>query len=160
METKTNQRMIWDLPREQVLSEIFDISPYSSDSEEDKSKFSKREQEEIDKIKLKDVKTYYIFYMETDKKQNNICISKQKQKEYFACVLCDEDKDLIMEFEKHFEFNADYIKLPGYYKDSVYRIHNLTKDKLKQEMAKFIKSLGVGYYLDYFSTVKNWTRKY
>lgn len=107
---------------------------------------------------LKETKTYYLFYKEIDKKYN-ICISNLKPKEYFACVLCDEDKDFIMEFENHFKYNADYIKVLNRGKYLNYRIHNLTKDKLKQEMDKFIKSLGVGYYLDYFSTVKNWTGK-
>lgn len=144
METKENQR----IPRtkNQDLNKILYI--ISSDSEE---------LEVEEENKLKDVKTYYLFYKELDKKYN-ICISNLKPKEYFACVLCDEDKDLIMEFENHFKYNADYIKVMCV-KYSNYRIHNLTKDKLKQEMDKFIKSLGVGYYLDYFSTVKYWTGK-
>lgn len=147
METKENQR----IPRTktQDLSRILNnLSTDSTDSEG-----LEQEQES-----LKETKTYYLFYKEIDKKYN-ICISNLKPKEYFACVLCDEDKDLIMEFENHFKYNADYIKVLNRGKYSNYRIHNLTKDKLKQEMDKFIKSLGVGYYLDYFSTVKNWTGK-
>lgn len=192
----SGRNLIMNLPREQVLSELFDISPYSSDSEQDKSLFSKREQafislssgqEELDKCApsgapsdkvdnslsseelsseeleeeqepLKEVVTYYLLYKEIDKKFN-IIISKRKQKKYFACLLCDEDKDLIMEFENHFECNVDNIKVPCNYNYCKYRIHNLTKDKLKREMKKFIKSLGVGYQIEYFSTVNNWEGK-
>lgn len=155
--------------REQILSEMFNIcAPSGAPSEE--VKFSKREQEEIDKCaplgapsdkvdkSLKVVKTYYFIYKELDKGLY-ICISNRKPKEYFACVLCDEDKDLIMEFENHFKYNVDYIRIPGLLKYSSYRIHNLTKDRIKREMDKFIKSLSLGFYLDYISTVKHWIGK-
>ena len=61
-----------------------------------------------------------------------------------------------MEFENHFKYNVDYIKVFSGHNYLTYRTHNLTKDKLKREMDKFIKSLGVGYYIDFFSTVNNW----
>jgi len=138
------------------ISEVLnDISPGSTDNDEDINiNYVLSEQER----NLKEIKTYYLFFKELDKKYN-ICISNLKPKEYFACVLCDEDKDFIMEFENHFKYNVDYIEIPKRLKYSNYRVHNLTKDKLKQEMDKFINKLGVGYYLDYFSTVKHWTSK-
>lgn len=152
MEAKTNKRMtrysknIINEKENKTLSEVLnDSSTDSTDSEEEEES-------------LKEVKTYYLLYKEIDKKFN-IIISKRKPKKYFACLLCDEDKDLIMEFENHFKYNVDNIKVPWNYNYSKYRTHNLTKDKIKQEMDKFIKSLGVGYYLDYFSTVNNWEGK-
>lgn len=144
MENKTIPRT-----KTQNLTELLNnLSTDSTDVEE-----LEQEQES-----LKETKTYYLFYKELDKKYN-ICISNLKPREYFACVLCDEDKDFIMEFENHFKYNADYIKVLNRGKYLNYRIHNLTKDKLKQEIDKFIHGLGIGYYLDYFSTVKNWTGK-
>lgn len=110
---------------------------------------------------LKEVKIYYLLYKEIDK-NFNIIISKRKdykQKKYFACISSSQDKDLIMEFENHFKYNVDNIKVPWNYNYFQYRTHDLTKNKLKQEMNKFIKSLGVGYHIDYFSTVNNWEGK-
>lgn len=127
----------------QNLREVLnDSSTDSSDSEEED---------------LKLVKTYHLIYKE-NVKNFEIIISERifEQEKYFACISCDEDKDLIMEFEKHFKYNVDNIKVPLNFKYSQYRTHNLTKDKLKQEMDKFIKSLGVDYHIRYFSTVNNW----
>ena len=143
MEAKTNSRMTRS-QNKQDLSEVLNGSSTDSTDNEEEA--------------LKEVKTYYLLYNDIDKKFN-IIISKRKdfnQREYFARISCDEDKDLIMEFENHFKYNVDKIKVPRNYNYSKYRTHNLTKDKLKQEMDKFIKSLGVGYYIDYFSTVNNW----
>lgn len=143
MEAKTNSR-ITRSENKQNLSEVLnDISTDSTDNEE----------EVVERIK-----TYYLFYSEMNKKFN-IIISKRKNyygKKYFACVSCDKDKDVIMEFENHFKYKVDYIKAFSDCDYLVYRTHDLTKNKLKQEMDKFIKSLGVGYHIDYFSTVKNW----
>ena len=144
MEAKTNSRMTRS-QNKQGLSEVSNKS--SSDSTDN---------EEVEA--LKEVKTYYLLYKEIYKKIE-IIISKRKdfeQKKYFARISCDEDKDLIMEFENYFKYNVDKAKVPLNYNYSKYRPHNLTKDKLKREMDKFIKSLGVGYYIDYFSTLNNW----
>lgn len=153
MESRRNTRIIRTDSKD--LREIINnISSEPSDSDEVKDISLESEEDKT----LKEVKTYYLFFKELDKKYN-ICISNLKPKEYFACVLCDEDKDFIMEFENYFKYNVDYIEIPKRLKYSNYRVHNLTKDKLKQEMDKFINKLGVGYYLDYFSTVKYWTSK-
>lgn len=143
MEAKTNSRMTRN-ENKQNLSEVSNSS--SADS-------TYSEEEVVERVK-----TYYLIYKSILKKVN-IIISKRKdfkQEKYFACISCDEDKDLIMEFEKHFKYNVDNIKVPLNYNYSKYRPHDLTKNKLKQEMDKFIKSLGVGYYIKYFSTVNNW----
>lgn len=143
MEAKTNSRMRRS-ENKQDLSEVSNgSSTDSTDSEEEA---------------LKEVKTYYLIYREMNKKFD-IIVSKRKNyygKKYFACISCDKDKDLIMKFENHFKYNVDYIKVFSDCNYSIYRIHDLTKNKLKQAMDKFIKSLGVGYHIDYFSTVKNW----
>lgn len=143
MEAKTNSRMTRS--SKQNLSEVSnESSTYSTDNEE----------EEV----VERVKRYYLFYREMNKKFN-IIVSKRKDfygKKYFACVSCDKDKNLIIEFENHFKYKVDYIKAFSDHNYLQYRTHDLTKNKLKQEMDKFIKSLGVGYHIDYFSTVKNW----
>lgn len=130
----------------QNLSEVLNNS--STDSTDNE------EYEEV----VEGVKTYYLLYREIYKEMY-IIISKRKdykQRRCFARISCDEDKDLIMEFENHFKYNVDKAKVPLNYNYSKYRPHNLTKDKLKREMDKFIKSLGVGYHIDYFSTLNNW----
>ena len=143
MEAKTNSRMTRS-QNKQDLSEVLNGS--STDSTDN-------EEEVIERVK-----TYYLSYREMNKKFD-IIISKRKNfygKKYFACVSCDKDKDLIMEFENYFKYKVDNIKAFSDCNHTVYRTHNLTKDKLKQEMDKFIKSLGVGHHIDYFSTVNNW----
>lgn len=135
----------------ETTSLIKDILSESSDDDSDNLYISAHEGQQD----LKEVKTYYLFYRGFDKKFN-ICISNGKPKEYFACIMCDEDKDFIMEFENYFKYNVDYIKTPINLRYSIYRAHNLTKDKLKQAMDIFVHGLGQGYYLDYFSTVKHW----
>lgn len=155
MTTRNPENKKIDVDR--AISEVLnDISPCSTDDDSEDVDITYALTERVKRSK--DIKTYYLFFKELDKKYN-ICISNRKPKEYFACIACDEDKDFIMEFENHFKYVVDYIELPKRFKYSNYRIHNLTKDKIKQEMDKFIHGLGIGYYLDYFSTVKHWIGK-